>query len=180
MARISVGVDLRGLPPSVTVKRRLAGVARLTQAAQVGEIVGAAVLLGITWWTFLRQRVPTVCQAVLAERVGGDVDSADLAPPGTVTAVDHRGTLPLAVVLILRLRMLLAEKVVGGFGQLGWEHRRAGLNVGAEWRGTLELPLSQGVRCSTLLGRIHRRLGLTGLEDSTRSAVQPPVHPPTH
>lgn len=47
MSRFSknlVGVDLKGLPPSVTIERRLARMARLAQAAQVSEIVAAAMV----------------------------------------------------------------------------------------------------------------------------------------
>lgn len=39
----SVRVGPRGLPPSVAVEHGLAGVARLAQASEVVEVVGAAV-----------------------------------------------------------------------------------------------------------------------------------------
>lgn len=45
--------------------------------------------------------------------MGSDVGVTDFAPAGTVTAVDLRITLPLAVAFVLGLRMLLAEAVVG-------------------------------------------------------------------
>ena len=84
------------MPPSVAVERRLAGVARLTQGAKVTGVVGAAVLQRDHVVDFLRGRVPAGREAVLAQRVGGDVGGTDSAPAGTVAPVDLRVTLPIA------------------------------------------------------------------------------------
>ena len=82
VAQISVGVDPRGLPPPVAVERRLAGVARLTQTAEVGLVMGAAVLQRDDVVDFLRRGVPASREAVLAQGVGGDVGGTNLAPAG--------------------------------------------------------------------------------------------------
>ena len=122
MAKISVGVDPRGLPPSVAVERRLSGVARLTQAPEVAGVVGAAVLQRDDVVDFLRGRVPAGREAVLAQRVGGDVDGTDLAPASTVAPVDLRVTLPPSVAFIFGLGVGFAEAGVG-------EVRAAGLGT---------------------------------------------------
>ena len=122
VAQISVGVDPRGLPPPVAVERRLAGVARLTQTAEVGLVMGAAVLQRDDVVDFLRRGVPASREAVLAQGVGGDAGGTNLAPAGPITSVDLRVTLPLAVALVLRLGVGFAEAGVG-------EVRAAGLGT---------------------------------------------------
>ncbi|CAB0574508.1 hypothetical protein CIP107509_02284 [Corynebacterium diphtheriae] len=77
----SVGVDPRLLPPAVIVERALARVAGLAQALQVVEVVSAAVFDREDVVNFLHGCVATGFEAVFAERVGGDVGGADLAPP---------------------------------------------------------------------------------------------------
>lgn len=128
VAQISVGVDPRGLPPPVAVERRLAGVARLTQTAEVGLVMGAAVLQRDDVVDFLRRGVPASREAVLAQGVGGDVGGADSAPAGTVAPVDLRVTLPLAVALVLRLGVGFAEAGVGEVRAAGLETRTGRLD----------------------------------------------------
>lgn len=70
VAKISVGVDPRGLPPSVAVERRLSGVARLTQAPEVTHVVSAAVLQRDHVVDFLCGRVPASREAVLTHGGG--------------------------------------------------------------------------------------------------------------
>lgn len=122
VARISVGVDPRCLPPSVAVERRLSGVARLTQSAEVAGVVRAAVLQRDDVVDFLRGRVPAGREAVLTQGVGGDVGGADSAPAGTVAPVDLRVTLPFAVAFVCGLGVGFAEAGVG-------EVRAAGLGA---------------------------------------------------
>lgn len=99
VAQISVGVDPRGLPPPVAVERRLAGVARLTQTAEVGLVMGAAVLQRDDVVDFLRRGVPASREAVLAQGVGfaeagvGEVRAAGL---GTRTGRLDRHHAPLS------------------------------------------------------------------------------------
>lgn len=96
--------------------------ARLTQRPEVAGVVGAAVFEREDVVDFLRRRVPASREAVLTQGVGGDVGGADLAPAGTVSAVDLRVTLPPPVPFVLRFRMLRAEAGVG-------EVRAAGLGT---------------------------------------------------
>lgn len=113
MAQMSVGVDPRLLTPSVAVERRLPGVARLTQGAEVAGVVGAAVFQREDVVNLLRRRVPAGREAVLAQGVGGDVGGADSAPAGTVAAVDLRVTLPTPVAFVFSLGVGFAEASVG-------------------------------------------------------------------
>lgn len=78
--------------------------------------MGAAMLKRENMVDFLRWRVSASREAVLAERVGGDVCGADFAPPGTVPAVHFRVTLEAPVALVLSFGVLLAE---AGGGELG-------------------------------------------------------------
>ena len=111
VAQMSVGVDPGCLSPSVAVERRLSGVARLTQAAEVTHVVGAAVLQRDDVVDFLRRGVPAGREAVLTQVVGGDVGGADLAPADTVAPVDLRVTLPLAVAFVFGLGVGFAEEI---------------------------------------------------------------------
>ena len=71
--------------------------------------MGAAVLQRDHVEDFLRGRVPAGREAVLAQRVGGDVGGKDSASAGTVAPVDLRVTLQFAVVLVFRLGVGFAE-----------------------------------------------------------------------
>lgn len=93
--------------------------------------MGAAVLQRDDVVDFLRGRVPASREAVLAQGVGGDVGGTNLAPAGTITSVDLRVTPPLAVALVLRLGVGVAEAGVGEVraaglgtrtGRLDWHH----------------------------------------------------------
>ena len=81
--------------------------------------MGAAALKRENIVDFLRWRVSASREAVLAERVGGEVCGADFAPPGTVPAVDFRVALEAPVTLVLSFGVLLAEAGVGELGAAG-------------------------------------------------------------
>lgn len=101
--------------------------AGLAQAPQVVEVVDAAVFKREHVVDFLHGCVPTGLEAVFAERVLGDVGSADLTPPRSVAAVDLPITLILPIPHILSLGMGLAEAFAGQFRATRVGAREAGL-----------------------------------------------------
>lgn len=117
--RSSVGINPRLLPPPVVIQGCLPGVAGLAQASEVVEVVGAAVFEREDVVDFLHWCVETSFEAVLAERVGGDVGGADLTPPRPVAAVDLWITLILPILGVLCLGVGVAEAVVSEFGAAG-------------------------------------------------------------
>ena len=126
VAKNSVGVDPRLLPPPVVIQRALARVAGLAQRTEVVEVVGAAVFEREHVVDFLCGRVLALFEAVFAERVGCDVGGADLAPPRAVAAVDLRITLILPIPGVFCLRVGLAVAFTG-------ELRAAGVGARAGW-----------------------------------------------
>ena len=113
MAQMSVGAHPRCLPPSVSVERRLARVARLAQGPQIRRVVTAAIPQREHVVNLSSQSRAPGFQTVLAQGVGSDVAVADLAPGMPVTPVDLRVTLEATVAPLLLTGVLLAETCVG-------------------------------------------------------------------
>lgn len=108
----SVGVDLGGAPPPISIQCGLAGVAGLAQGPQVREIMATTVTEGHDVVHLGSWRGASCVQAVFTQWVGVQVAGTNLAPGLAVAAVDRRVTLETSVALILSLGMLGAEPLV--------------------------------------------------------------------
>ena len=87
--------------------------ARLAQAAQVRKVVATTVLERQDVVDFSHRRYLSLSLAVFTQRVLGNVCGANLAPACTVTLVDSRVALKLAVVLVRFLGVERAEPFAG-------------------------------------------------------------------
>ena len=108
-----VGVDLRCLPPPVTIERRLTRMTRLAQATQVRKVVATTVLERQDVVDFSHRRYLSLSLAVFTQRVLGNVCGTNPAPACTITLVDSRVALKLTVVLVRFLGVYLAEPFAG-------------------------------------------------------------------